>query len=87
MNDRIPGTTYDNPIWHRGYRIYLHDSPEGQYAYCHDDYDGAPDSNDVRYGNAATVERCKREIDDIEAVLNEDAAEQRAQHGQFGAGA
>lgn len=67
MNDRLPSTTWDNPIWYRKYRIYLNDGPYGpDYCYCHDDYDGAPDANDNRYGYAASVEAAKAEIDERE---------------------
>lgn len=64
MNDRIPGLTYDNPIWYKGWRIYLdaYGSPY-QFAYCHDDFDGAEDANDSRYGYTHTEAEAKREID------------------------
>lgn len=67
MNDRIPGTTWDNPIWHKGYRIYLSDLYEThgfEYDYAHDSYDGAPDARDGRCGQAHTVEQAKAEIDE-----------------------
>ena len=67
MNDRIPGTTWDNPIWYRGkWRIYLnnYDVWTEAWTYCHDDYDGAADSGDHRYGYAATEAACKAEIDE-----------------------
>lgn len=69
MNDRIPGATYDNPIWFRDkWRLYLNDTyPEDwrvTWFYIHDDYDGAPDGNDSRYGYAATEADCKQEIHD-----------------------
>lgn len=67
MSDRLPGTTWDNPIWYRGFRIYINDqwfSANDAYAYVHDDFDGAPDAFDNRYGACATVEECKAEIDD-----------------------
>ena len=41
MNDRIPGTTWDNPIWYRGFRIYVANHCFVNYEYVHDDYDGA----------------------------------------------
>lgn len=65
MNDRIPGTTWSNPIWYRKYRIYVSDSPF-EYEYVHDDYDGADDANDNRCGYGRTVEDCKKEIDERE---------------------
>lgn len=72
MNDRIPGSCYSNPIWHKGYRIYLSDLYEVhgfQYDYVHDDYDGAEDAGDNRCGQANTVEEAKAEIDECEAEL------------------
>ena len=51
MNDRIPGTTWDNPIWYRDkWRIYASWSNFVNYEYVHDDYDGAEDSHDNRCG-------------------------------------
>lgn len=69
MNDRIPGCSWDNPIWYKGYRIYLSDLYEThgfQYDYVHDGYDGAPDAGDSRCGVAHTIEQAKLEIDDRE---------------------
>ena len=34
--------------------------------FSHDDYDGAPDGNDIRCGNGANIEDCKQQIDDME---------------------
>lgn len=68
MSDRLPGTTYDNPVWHRNkWRIYLSDSiapASMRYEYVHDDYDGAPDANDSRCGHEASIDACKQAIDD-----------------------
>lgn len=67
MNDRLPGSSWDNPIWHGKWRIYLSDYPEIPelaYAYCHDDYDGAEDAHDTRFGHGKSVEDCKQQIDD-----------------------
>lgn len=67
MNDRIPGSSYYNPIWYKGYRIFVSDMYEVHgfnYDYVHDDYDGAEDANDNRHGQAHTIEQCKSEIDD-----------------------
>ena len=66
MSDRIPGSSWDNPIWHRGWRICIgepgiHHSLT--YAFAHDDYDGAEDANDHRHGFAPTVQAAKHEID------------------------
>jgi hypothetical protein len=68
MNDRLPGSCWSNPIWYREkWRIYLGDGwhPSTQYAYSHDDYDGAPDAKDHRAGYAESVEACKKEIDEL----------------------
>lgn len=85
MNDS--GITYCNPIWYRGYRIFHSHNHFHDFAFVHDDYDGADDSNDVRFGNCATVEECKREIDEIEEVLAEETKANRAANSQFGVGA
>ena len=68
MNDRLPGLSWDNPIWYKGYRICLSDLYEThgfQYDYVHDSYDGAEDAHDNRYGQAHTVEEAKQQIDDL----------------------
>lgn len=74
MSDRLPGSSYSNPIMHRGWRIYLSDLAvvHGyEWDYVHDDYDGADDANDHRCGQAHTVEEAKAEIDhhEQEALL------------------
>ena len=63
-----PGASWSNPIWYRGWRIYLAEAALQQfpYFYVHDSYDGAPDASDNRHGYAATVAQCKTEIDDYE---------------------
>lgn len=69
MNDRLPGSCYSNPIWHRKYRIYLSDLADThgfEYEYSHDDFDGAPDARDNRCGYARTVDAAKQEIDELE---------------------
>lgn len=33
------------------------------WEYTHDDYDGAPDADDYRYGSAATPELCRADIE------------------------
>ena len=66
MNDRIPGTTWSNPIWYRDrWRIYLSgmDYPGLEYEYMHDDYDGDSDTEN-RAGHCESVEACKQEIHD-----------------------
>ena len=66
MSDRIPGSCWDSPIWHRNYRIFLDDRagthPVG-YGFTHDDYDGADDGNDHRHGWGRTLAEAKAEID------------------------
>lgn len=63
MNDRIPGSCWDNPIWYGKWRIYVSDMcPFMDYAFCHDDYDGAPDAKDRRCGVAKSVDDAKLQI-------------------------
>lgn len=38
------------------------------WAFWHDDYDGAPDGNDHRCGHGASIEHCKSQIDEYEAA-------------------
>lgn len=69
MTDRLPGLTYDNPIWHGKWRIYRSDpmAPDSMaWTYVHDDYDGAPDANDYRFGYAESIEAAKADVDEIE---------------------
>jgi len=70
MSDRIPGSSYDNPIWHGKWRIYLSawniNWTGCEYEFCHDDYDGADDANDNRYGFAVSVKDAKNQIDEME---------------------
>jgi hypothetical protein len=78
MSDRLPGSSWSNPIRHGEWKIYLNDyvGPGDHivaWAYVHDDFDGAEDANDNRYGYAATVEACKTQIDDHEDEAAEDA--------------
>jgi hypothetical protein len=35
------------------------------FDFAHEDYDGAPDSHDVRCGNAGSIEEAKEAIDEI----------------------
>lgn len=65
MSDRLPGTTYDNPIWYRGYRIHLGPAYTrwDQWTYVHDDYDGPEDR---RIGLEETEAACREAIDDLE---------------------
>lgn len=69
MNDRLPGSCYDNPIRYKGYRIYLSDMfrVHGfEFEYVHESYDGAPDARDNRFGQAHTEAEAKAEIDEKE---------------------
>lgn len=66
MSDRLPGSAYDNPIWYRGYRIYLsdlHATHDFQFQFSHDNYDGPPDR---RCGLAHSIPGAKKAIDEIE---------------------
>ncbi len=71
MNDRLPGTTWDNPIWYLSYRIYIDDragTSRMGYAFAHDNYDPTPlhsgdGPSDHRCGWAATIDEAKAEID------------------------
>lgn len=69
MNNRIPGSCYRNPIWYKGYRIFISDL-EGthgyKYDFVHDNFDGADDACDSRCGEANTVEEAKALIDEKE---------------------
>jgi len=64
MSDTLPGSSWINPIWYRGYRIFVTET--GYFDYVHDDYDGAPDSGDHRAGYARTVDEAKAAIDEME---------------------
>lgn len=65
MND-LPRPSWRNPIWYKGYRIYVASSGFTNYEFSHDNYDGAPDAGDNRCGHAHTVEACKARIDELE---------------------
>lgn len=68
MGDRIPGSSYSNPIWHGKWRIFVSDHMFDQsYEYVHDDYDGAEDAEDDRCGYAKSIEQAKELIDEYEA--------------------
>lgn len=51
------GISYDPPP----IPIRIHD-----WTFAHDDFDGAPDSGDMRCGTAASIEDCKQQIDELE---------------------
>lgn len=67
MSDRLPGSSWSNPVWHGRWRIYHSHNHFHDFAFCHDDFDGADDANDNRYGSARTVEEAKAAIDEMEA--------------------
>lgn len=70
MSDRLPGSSWSNPIWYRNkWRIYVGEpayGPQFAYAFTHDDFDGAEDANDNRCGHAASIAEAKNTIDEIE---------------------
>ena len=35
------------------------------WVFCHDEYDGAPDSGDTRCGIGCSVKDCKEQIDEL----------------------
>ena len=53
---------------YRGYRIDFWRKPIPtdvfDYDFCHEDYDGAPDSGDHRCGNGRSITDCKSQIDE-----------------------
>ncbi len=53
--------TYRN--WHIHYDPPPIPSRASDWHFAHDDFDGAPDANDNRYGHAASLEAAKAEID------------------------
>lgn len=69
MNDLIPGSSWSNPIWYGKYRIYISWNigwTGYEYEFCHDDYDGADDAHDTRYGYAKSIEDAKQQIKEME---------------------
>ncbi len=65
MSDKIPGSSYDNPIWYKTkWRIYIADYGPFNYAFVHDSFDGAEDAGDNRYGHGHTIEECQDQIDE-----------------------
>ena len=62
--------TFQNPIWHDKWKIYLSTWNRVwtgcDYEFCHDDYDGADDANDHRYGWAKSIEDAKEQIKEYE---------------------
>lgn len=61
---------------YRGYHIELEPTGYGanhgaKYVFYADDYDGAPDSGDIRHGSGSSVIDCERQIRDLLEVGNE----------------
>ena len=71
MSDRLPGSSWSNPIWYRDYRIFVDDCAGTRsqgYAFVHDDYDPTPQyaddpPSDNRCGWEPTIDAAKAEID------------------------
>lgn len=64
--------SYRNAIRYAGYLIFHNDTvffKEDRFKYVHEDYDGAPDAHDYRFGTAATIEDCIQKIN--EALLEQ----------------
>lgn len=63
-------------IQYRGYNIRYDRKPiptsEHDWDFAHGDYDGAPDSGDVRCGTASSLESATQMIDNIEGGFSED---------------
>lgn len=63
---------------YRGFRIYHDPKPipdrRHDWEYAHEDYDGAPDSNDDRHGTAASLEAAKAAIDSMLEVEDDGSA-------------
>lgn len=55
-------------LTYRGYHIRFDPPPiptrAFDWAWVHDDYDGAPDGNDTRCGASASLEQAKADIDE-----------------------
>lgn len=55
------------PIRYRNYDITPTDAPpNNKWEFTHEDFDGAPDSEDGRYGWSVTVDDAIDQIDEIE---------------------
>lgn len=68
MNNEISctGTSWSNPIWYKNYRIYVAFSGPYDWAFCHNDYDGAIDSKDNRCGHGINIQDCQLQINELE---------------------
>lgn len=58
--------TYENPVMYQGYRIHHNGANEKAipYTFQHEDYDGADDAHDHRYGFGSSIEDCIRQINE-----------------------
>lgn len=56
-------------IKYRGFTITYDPPPipdrDMDWRFFHDDYDGAPDAGDMRFGHGATAADCVRQIDEM----------------------
>ena len=57
---------FDYGDWHIHYDPPPIPSRDCDWHFYHDDFDGAEDGGDNRYGHARSLEECKQEIDRIE---------------------
>ena len=60
--------TYDNHLMYQGYRIFHEDEIDpmaNRFKFVHDDYDGAPDANDYRFGVGISIMDCVKKINEI----------------------
>ncbi len=64
-----PFATFDNPIEYKKFKIYHSMNGYFKFDYTHDDYDGAPDSNDKRCGSANSFEEV---IDQINELISDE---------------
>ena len=63
-------------INYRGYRIIFNPPPipdrSHDWQWSHEEYDGAPDGNDIRIGSSPSLEQARTEIDEqIEDTLSQ----------------
>lgn len=59
-----PGSSYSNPVWHRGWRIYrsIFVDASSQFFFVHNEIRAAYTS-DNRYGLAPSIDAAKADID------------------------
>lgn len=59
--------TYSNPVMYQGYRIFHWDEVDpacNQFRFVHEDYDGADDAKDHRFGYGDSINDCIRQINE-----------------------